>query len=394
MLTGPDILTFLQQAEPAKRLVVIPDPDPALVVEHGSIDLHLSQQVAKFDEIPNRAPKSLCLADEEDYVLAPSRLALWASEEYVEMPTSGLIGQMVGRSSFARLGVVTATASRVDPGYRGRLTLELVNLGAVPIVLRAGIWAGQLHLSRTTGPVGLPEPGVFRQSADQQETSLLLSFGEDDVSLVAQGDTGNVVRGPENHLFDLVVPTPFFVTGFLPALREFEDLVSSQGVTEAEVQQFLERYPEFLTGFDYVEAIPHVVLELESGTHRVPDFVLRPAGSDPCDVLEIKRPDARVVTNVAGRPVLSRTAAAGVAQLLEYSDILRSDDVRRRLEERYGLELAYPRLQLVVGRFRGTSAAAIRQAARTTGVDVQTYDSLLERAHLRLLRSRRDPRSH
>jgi len=45
---------------------------------------------------------------------------------------------VVGRSSWGRLGLVVATAIGVHPGYRGIITLELTNLGEVPILLYPG----------------------------------------------------------------------------------------------------------------------------------------------------------------------------------------------------------------------------------------------------------------
>ena len=69
------------------------------------------------------------------YVLHPGQLALAPTYEHVSLPND-LLGLLQGRSSLARLGVVVhATAGFVDPGFKGPLTLELSNLGDLPVKL-------------------------------------------------------------------------------------------------------------------------------------------------------------------------------------------------------------------------------------------------------------------
>jgi deoxycytidine triphosphate deaminase len=47
-----------------------------------------------------------------------------------------LVGLLQGRSSLGRLGVIIhATAGFIDPGYKGIITLELSNLGHLPVKL-------------------------------------------------------------------------------------------------------------------------------------------------------------------------------------------------------------------------------------------------------------------
>jgi hypothetical protein len=50
----------------------------------------------------------------------------------------------------------------------------------------------------------------------------------------------------------------------------------------------LERCPELLKVFGHHDALPHVVLETDDG-NLVPDFILRSADHDLCDILELTR---------------------------------------------------------------------------------------------------------
>jgi dCTP deaminase len=51
---------------------------------------------------------------------------------------------VTGKSSLGRLGLVIAAATQIDPGFKGSLTLELANVGTVPIRLYPGLCVAQL----------------------------------------------------------------------------------------------------------------------------------------------------------------------------------------------------------------------------------------------------------
>lgn len=69
------------------------------------------------------------------FVLHPGEFALARTYEIVGIP-SDLVGHLHGRSSRARQGIIVhATASIIDPGFLGYITLELANFGSVPVEL-------------------------------------------------------------------------------------------------------------------------------------------------------------------------------------------------------------------------------------------------------------------
>lgn len=79
----------------------------------------------------------------KEFVLHPGMLALGCTFEYICLP-SNLECQVEGRSSWARLGLQIATATSVEPGFKGVLTLELSNLGTIPVELHPGVRIAQL----------------------------------------------------------------------------------------------------------------------------------------------------------------------------------------------------------------------------------------------------------
>src|SRR5262249_20106755 len=78
---------------------------------------------------------------------------------------NNLVGLIEGRSSYARLGLTThLTAPKIDPGFSGNITLEIANLGGLPIKLRAGVERiSQLMLVRLSKPV--PDKDLYGTAA-------------------------------------------------------------------------------------------------------------------------------------------------------------------------------------------------------------------------------------
>lgn len=85
------------------------------------------------------------------FYLHPGELVLASTLEYFVLP-SDLTAQVITRSSYGRLGLLSATAVQVHPHFAGCLTLELVNLGVMPMAITPGERVAQLVLSSTSGP--------------------------------------------------------------------------------------------------------------------------------------------------------------------------------------------------------------------------------------------------
>jgi dCTP deaminase len=122
-------------------------------VGQASIDVRLGNQFIVFrmhtfgsfaeKMDPRQIQERLVLRFGAKFVLHPGMLALGATLEYVSVPLD-LEAQVEGRSSWARLGLEVATASTVEPGFKGTITLELSNVGSVPLELYPGVRIGQL----------------------------------------------------------------------------------------------------------------------------------------------------------------------------------------------------------------------------------------------------------
>jgi hypothetical protein len=88
-------------------------------------------------------------------------------------------------SSLGRLGLlIHSTAGFVDPGWNGRLTLELANILNLPITLYAGMPVAQISFMQLSTPVerpyGSPSLGSkYQGDTDPMASKYHLNFGED-----------------------------------------------------------------------------------------------------------------------------------------------------------------------------------------------------------------------
>jgi len=81
----------------------------------------------------------------KNFILHPRDFVLGITLEWIKLPPN-LSGSVQGRSSWGRRGLVIATAIGVHSGFSGCLTLELTNLGEVPIAIYPGMTICQLFL--------------------------------------------------------------------------------------------------------------------------------------------------------------------------------------------------------------------------------------------------------
>ena len=91
-------------------------------------------------------------------VLSPNRFILSSTRETVGNPDPGccLAARVEGRSSLARLGLqIHMTAPTIHAGFKGTITLEIFNVGPLPLRLRPGLAICQLIIEQvSSSPTG------------------------------------------------------------------------------------------------------------------------------------------------------------------------------------------------------------------------------------------------
>jgi dCTP deaminase len=139
-------------------LVISPILEPSQVGD-GSVDISLGTRFIRprrsrmttidFPELDKEKVRSfqesVVVPFGERYILHPRGFVLGCTFEFIALPLD-ICGFVLSRSSYGRVGLLIATATFVHPGWRGCLTLELENLGEIPIILHPLSAVGQLVL--------------------------------------------------------------------------------------------------------------------------------------------------------------------------------------------------------------------------------------------------------
>lgn len=192
MLNSAEIIAALQSSGD-DRIEIVPIPSLDGIKGNGaSIDLrlgrwfesirqtsttvlHLSPSHASEAKSANRATRRHFVPFGEQFVLHPGRFVLAATLEWITLPSS-VAGLVTGKSSLGRRGLIIETAAGVHPGFNGCLTLELANIGEVPVSISPGMLICQIFLYRLEQG-GQPHFGTY----SGQRRPILGDLSVDDV---------------------------------------------------------------------------------------------------------------------------------------------------------------------------------------------------------------------
>ena len=147
--------------ELSKGHIVI-EPLDAEDIQPASVDVHLDYRLLVFRnarrayidlrEEMDDLTDLVEIGEDDGFILHPGEFVLASTTEHFEVPAH-LVARLEGKSSLGRVGlVIHSTAGYVDPGWKGRLTLELTNIARLPIRLYRGMKIGQISFLRLTTP--------------------------------------------------------------------------------------------------------------------------------------------------------------------------------------------------------------------------------------------------
>ena len=94
------------------------------------------------------------LIDSGEFILA-------TTVEYVSLPDN-ITAFVEGRSSIGRMGLFIQNAGWVDPGFKGKITLELFNASPAPILLKPFTRVGQLVFCEMSDSCERPYNGKYQ----------------------------------------------------------------------------------------------------------------------------------------------------------------------------------------------------------------------------------------
>ncbi len=172
ILVDKDIKRWLKQ----RKLIIRPLTNQQ--IQPASVDLRLGEGFLVPDHyetefIDVKEPPSYTKVRRKVITLPPQSFVLATTKEYIKIPAD-LTAFVEGRSSVGRLGLFIQNAGWVDPGFEGRITLELFNANSVPIKLRAGMRICQLVLATTSSKASSPYQGKYQKQLDVQGSKIYM----------------------------------------------------------------------------------------------------------------------------------------------------------------------------------------------------------------------------
>jgi dCTP deaminase len=162
ILRSKDIAQLLRDSGESKDpLIIAPTPDTAKLETDcdASVDLRLGSWFVMLKQArlscmdiddaksggAQRYTKTHYVRFGDEFILHPRSFVLGTTLEWIRLPRN-LAAIVTGKSSWGRRGLIIATATGVHPGFSGCLTLEITNLGEIPIMISPGMHICQLFV--------------------------------------------------------------------------------------------------------------------------------------------------------------------------------------------------------------------------------------------------------
>jgi dCTP deaminase len=158
----------------AKRGLVTPFHQE--LVNPASLDVRLGEKLlVEMPQSPALLPYSIAGHSQENpFMLQPHEFVLAETMEEFKLPDC-VAGQLALKSSRAREGIEHLLAGYIDPGYEGRLTLELQNARAMhPVALWPGMRIAQIVFHKMSM---LPGKSYALTGRYQNDTAVQASKG-------------------------------------------------------------------------------------------------------------------------------------------------------------------------------------------------------------------------
>ncbi|OHA48543.1 MAG: dCTP deaminase [Candidatus Terrybacteria bacterium RIFCSPHIGHO2_01_FULL_48_17] len=157
----------------AEGLIAV-EPFDIAMVQPASVDLRLGNKFLTFRSssrgaIDVKEPvddimEEVLVEEGVPFVLHPGEFVLGVTFEKVGL-SAGIVGQLNGKSSLGRLGIIVhATAGFIDPGNHLKPTLELHNIGKLPVNLYWKMPIAQISFTKLSSEAEEPYGAPTRKS--------------------------------------------------------------------------------------------------------------------------------------------------------------------------------------------------------------------------------------
>lgn len=153
----------IKKALDEKKIIIDPLKDEKQI-QPSSVDLRIGNKfkgfkiitkpfIDPFDEVDLESyMEEITISEKQPFIIHPGEFTLATTYETVKLP-SDIVARVEGRSSIGRLGITMhVTAGYIDPGFEGKITLEISNIGKMPVALYPGQRVCQIVFETMTSP--------------------------------------------------------------------------------------------------------------------------------------------------------------------------------------------------------------------------------------------------
>ncbi|MGC8630990.1 MAG: dCTP deaminase [Thermoprotei archaeon] len=163
MLSDFDLMNLIKSG----RLMIQPFSEE--IIRENGVDLRLSDEIGRHNDLGKdfvldpsddvAISKTYSLTKSPVLLIGPSEQVLLSTYEYVEMPDD-LMGFVELRSTWARHGL-SIPPTIVDAGFKGTITLEVVNNAPYGIALKPLMRFAHVVFARTLSKVDKSYSGFY-----------------------------------------------------------------------------------------------------------------------------------------------------------------------------------------------------------------------------------------
>lgn len=194
----------IRRLVPSGELVVKPFDDS--LVQPASYDLRLGSRVLASPLSPD-IPGAVIELNEKSpsYKVQSGQMVAVISEEWLELPLT-ICGRFGIRSEFARRGMDAFGGPQLDPGFKGRLTINLLNVGPEPVTITRSVPFFTVEFQSLDEPAEVGYDGAYQAQED---------FPQDQYDFILDARTTSLAEIPS-----LRQSVARLSLGEIPALRE------------------------------------------------------------------------------------------------------------------------------------------------------------------------------
>jgi dCTP deaminase len=163
------------------------DPYNHEQVQPASYDLRIATKILASPVSPEELGRVVVLTKEKPtYNILPGQMVGVLSHERLDIPLE-LCARFGIRSYFARLGINAFGGLQLDPGFRGRLAMNLLNVGPEPVPIRLNDLVFSVEFERLDEPAEKPYSGPYQDQED---------FPEDQYNFIIHAHTTSLAEIP------------------------------------------------------------------------------------------------------------------------------------------------------------------------------------------------------